>query len=149
MIISILFSNGLIEMPTTALIHTFRFPIPPTLNQLTNLARTHWSKSAKSKKTWTRDMVILCHGAPKFPGKVWAEIIWQPKTFAVDPLDNLPAALKPILDAMVLSGVLKNDNAITLSSPSISYWERGDGEVIITLSESPEFLKERFLKYFS
>lgn len=120
---------------------TLEFPLPPTLNEQINLARTHWSKSAKIKKNWTNKIaaIALQQQAPAFPGKVWINFTWY-VTLASDQ-DNVAAAAKYLCDGLVTAGVLKKDNLTIIQSPVLHCYEKRSqktpGKVIVNIDESP------------
>lgn len=117
------------------MISTFTIdPLPPTLNEIIGQARTHWSKGASQKKEWTNDVVIQLKGqdVPAFSPPIWLIFTWYIPTFGNDP-DNVSAAAKFILDGMVESGVIPNDNLMNIYSPYIHFYERGTKKVEVTI----------------
>lgn len=116
---------------------TLRCPIPPMLNEQINLARTHWAKSAQVKKQWTRDIAFMCAGLPKFLGPVWLSFKWQPKKWPNLDADNCVASAKYILDSLVQAGIIQDDSLKVIQSPYIHYFEKGNNEVIVTISAKP------------
>lgn len=107
--------------------YTVILPLPPTLNQQIDLARTHWSKSAKVKKIWTKRIASLLYDAPQFEGAVWQKFTWF-VTFRNDS-GNVSAATKYIDDALVDQKVIKKDNLTIIQSPVLHYYiKRKKGE---------------------
>ena len=110
------------------------YPLPPTLNDQINSARSHWSKSAATKKKWTNTIALLSKDLPQFPDKVWLELFYSVKTFARD-ADNISASRKFLMDGLVQAGVIRNDNLTIVQSPIIEWFERGKvDEVTIVIS---------------
>ena len=114
--------------------------IPPTLNQQINSARTHWTKSASAKRKWTGEICKLAklQGLQQFPDKVWLAFDWQIKNRASDP-DNINAAAKYIMDGLVDAGVLIKDSLMVIQSPVVHEYSKGDGMVLVTISDRPIF----------
>ena len=88
------------------------FTIPttfPGMNEIIDMARDHWSKSAEQKKTWTETAYysISKRGYLVKPPYT-IEFRWYEKNAKRD-LDNIMAAQKFILDALVKRGVFPND----------------------------------------
>lgn len=83
----------------------------PGLNNYINAERSHRQKAAKMKKQY-QDAVILCirsQRIPTFDGPVYMYYTWIEKDRRRDK-DNVAAfGRKVIQDALVRSGVLKND----------------------------------------
>ncbi len=127
------------------MIETLTFQIPPSLNAQINKARANRFLAAKEKKALTLKIKRWCEmqGCQKFPGKVWVSISWQIKSFANDPVDNLPASLKGILDGMVLAGVLTKDSAMVIQSPIVHHVSHGNNTVTIEVCDRPIWKLER------
>lgn len=120
------------------MIETFNFPLPPTLNNQINLARSHWSKSSSVKKEWTNKIALLSRNKTQFTGKVWLEFTWYVKSFARD-ADNISASAKYIMDGLVKAGIIKNDNLTIIQSPVVHWYKKGDDYVIINISDKTIF----------
>jgi hypothetical protein len=126
-------------------VEKFRFDIcsDMTLNRVT---RMHHYVIAKHKKDFTLLAQLDCQNRHKFNGKVWIEIFYFLKK-NIDPIDNLPAALKPILDGMVKAGVIKGDDIGIIQSPLVSWHikiapkknQKICDFVVILVSEKPIF----------
>jgi len=117
-----------------AIVARATYPLPPTLNDQINSARSHWSKSAATKKKWTNTIALLSKDLPKFPDKVWLELFYSVKTFARDP-DNISASRKFLMDGLVMAGVITNDNLTIVQSPIIEWFEKGKvDQVTIVIS---------------
>jgi len=85
----------------------------PGLNEMINVARTNRYASAKQKKKYTRLVekeLIAQHCIPETPlTSISVTCIWTESGRARDP-DNIRVGIKYILDAMVNTGVLKDDS---------------------------------------
>lgn len=81
----------------------------PDLNEIIDAARSHWSKSAEQKKTYT-DMVYWCVKKAHLPKmqRVKVRITWFESNAQRDP-DNIHAGVKFIMDGLVLAGIIPND----------------------------------------
>jgi len=99
-------------------------PLPPTLNQQINEARSHWSKSAKTKKHWTNLIAVMLiqQQAPKFEGEIWLRYDWT-VSFRNDP-DNTAAAAKFINDGLTDAGVIVKDNLTIIQSPVLHFYNK-------------------------
>ena len=113
---------------------SFTSPLPPTLNNQIDIARSNRYKSAEIKKRWTNAIATECAQLPSFPGKVWLSFEWQIKSFARDP-DNIAAAAKYLLDGMVLARVIQRDNLTIIQSPVIHHYVKGADRVVVTISD--------------
>ena len=98
------------------------FPILDLLNKQLDTARGCRMEAAARKKELTQfvrgccSQVAIVPGTKK-PGKVWVGVEWHYSNDAIDPLDNLPASLKAILDAMVKEKILKDDSSRIIQFP--------------------------------
>ena len=85
----------------------------PGLNEMINVARTNRYASAKQKKKYTKKVekeLIAQHCIPETPmTSISINCIWTESGRARDP-DNIRVGIKYILDAMVNTGVLKDDS---------------------------------------
>jgi hypothetical protein len=61
--------------------------------------------------------------------------------------DNVAAAAKFIMDALVTGRAIRNDNLTVIQSPIVHYYHRssGDDGVLLRLSQSPDFLLDNFI----
>ena len=119
------------------------FPLPPSLNQIISTARSSRYKSASEKKAWTEDCEAICWGKYQFHSKVWLEVYWYLKR-SIDPADNLPATLKPILDGMVNAEIIVDDSMRIIQPPIITWFEvyKGESYVKVLVSDCPIYLGE-------
>jgi hypothetical protein len=84
----------------------YRFP---NMNDYTNACRSHWSKGAEDKKTWTDTVVWEAKAAKLKPmERAHISFTWIEKNMKRDP-DNISAAKKFILDGLQAAGVLPGD----------------------------------------
>lgn len=123
----------------------FKFDICHDMT-LNRVSRMHHQAIAKHKKDETMLAQLDCQNKHKFTGKVWIELFYFLKK-NIDPVDNLPAAMKPIFDGMVNAGVLKGDDIGVIQSPLVSWHIKVTPEknqkvsdfVVILVSEKPIF----------
>lgn len=86
------------------------FTIPgalPTLNEIIDASKSHWSAYAEMKKTYTQLVVFSCSRINKM-NYVDVSITWYCKNKKNDP-DNVASGTKFILDGLVTAGKLEND----------------------------------------
>jgi hypothetical protein len=98
------------------------FSIPPTLNAQIKAARGSKIAAARKKRELTQAIQSYCAQVALIPGikqegRVWIGLEWNYFNDAIDPLDNLPASLKPILDGLVKSGILQDDSSKIIRFP--------------------------------
>lgn len=126
-------------------VECFRFDICHDMT-LNRVSRMHHMTIAKHKKDITLLTQLDCANKKKFTGKVWIEIFYFLKK-NIDPVDNLPAALKPVFDGMVKAGVLKGDDIGIIQSPLVSWCikmtpkknQKVSDFVVILVSDKPIF----------
>lgn len=117
----------------------YEFPLPPTLNEIINIARQNRYASAKEKEYWTNYIAVLCRGRYKFPSEVWLEFTWRIKSKRRDP-DNIAASAKFPLDSLVKAGILKNDNLTIIQSPVIHWYEKAlTDSCVLLIADCPIF----------
>lgn len=117
----------------------FIFDMPPTLNVQIREARSHWSKSDKTKEIWTKRIQKWAEGAESFQGNVWIDFEWRIHTRNNDP-DNVSAAAKFVMDGLVDAGVIKGDSLMTIQSPVIHAYgkaPKGEERVRVRISDRP------------
>lgn len=90
---------------------TYKFPKPPSLNELIDKARGNLYAANNDKQKWTKKAKQCCEeqGVIPFSPKVWLSVEITYSTSTSD-FDNLVACLKPLLDGMVKAGVLQDDS---------------------------------------
>ncbi|MHC5612163.1 MAG: RusA family crossover junction endodeoxyribonuclease [Nostoc sp.] len=129
------------------MIFELTMPLPPSMNEIINQARSGWQASAGLKKYWTNligEFVKECGFC--LDGAVWIEFHWYLKNFGRDS-DNVAAAAKFIMDGLVTGQAIRNDNLTVIQSPVVHYYHRssGDDGVLLRLSQSPDFLLDNFI----
>lgn len=129
------------------MIFELTMPLPPSMNEIINQARSGWQASAGLKKYWTNligEFVKECGFC--LDGAVWIEFHWYLKNFGRDS-DNVAAAAKFIMDGLVTGQAIRNDNLTVIQSPVVHYYQRssGDDGVLLRLSQSPDFLLDNFI----
>ena len=129
------------------MIFELTMPLPPSMNEIINQARSGWQASAGLKKYWTNligEFVQECEFC--LDGAVWIEFHWYLKNFGRDS-DNVAAAAKFIMDGLVTGQAIRNDNLTVIQSPVVHYYHRssGDDGVLLRLSQSPDFLLDNFI----
>lgn len=113
-------------------------PLPPTLNDQIEYARTSKYKSAEVKKEWTKIIVTIAYSLEKFEGKVWLDFLWKVKNFGRD-ADNIWASAKYVMDGLVKAEKLKQDSLMIIQSPTTHHYERtkGDDTLVLTIGDKP------------
>jgi len=83
----------------------------PTLNEIINESRTHWSKNAKRKKHTEADIAVLILQQKFKPikGPVWISYQWICKDKRKDPSNIAAGGRKVIEDALVTCGIIEGD----------------------------------------
>ena len=81
----------------------------PSLNEYINECRKNKFAGAEMKKTIENDIALFITKLPKFENKIKIKFTWVESNKRRD-LDNICFAKKFILDALVKSGHMKDDN---------------------------------------
>lgn len=129
------------------MIYELSMPLPPTMNEVIDSARSGWQVSASLKKKWTSKIgTFVTECDFELLGVVWIEFHWYLKNYARD-ADNVAAAAKFIMDGLQHGNAIKNDNLTIIQSPVPHYYHRssGDDGVKVRLSEYPDFLLDNFI----
>lgn len=102
----------------------------PTLNQYIRAERGNMYKAAKIKKEKTLSIAreVLAQTRDIIDQKVDLEITWYTKGNS-DP-DNIYFGIKFILDGIVVSGLLKNDNQKCIGS-ILNTYVKGDKNLVV------------------
>jgi hypothetical protein len=79
----------------------------PSMNEIIEQSKQHWSVYRKSKETYTNMVAWACYKVPRMK-KVDLTITWFCEDRRKDP-DNIASALKYVCDGLVVAGVLEND----------------------------------------
>ena len=95
--------------------------LPPTLNDIIGAARNNKFASAALKKRWHKRLEPFVKDLPSIPAPVYMECVWYVKNSSRDP-DNIPSALKYILDALVINKKLTDDSLKIIKSPVIHHF---------------------------
>jgi hypothetical protein len=95
--------------------------LPPTLNDQISAARTNKYASAALKSQWHAIIRPFAYALPIWEGQLYLECVWYIKNASRDP-DNIPAALKYILDTLVETKRIKDDNLRIIQSPMIHHY---------------------------
>jgi Holliday junction resolvase RusA-like endonuclease len=126
-------------MKTTIL--TFN-ELPPTLNEIINVARRNRFASAKLKRDWGLKLTPAIKKLSKLKGEVYLECVWRVKNKNRD-ADNIAAALKFPLDVLVNCKVIKDDNIKVIKSPIIHHVEISNQEGFTLYLRDEEAFKKR------
>lgn len=93
----------------------------PSLNDYIGAERKHRMIAAKMKHEWTAIAAGCFKNIPKIDSPASIQFIWHEENSRRDP-DNIIFAKKFILDGLVTSGALENDNQKWITGLSDS-WE--------------------------
>ena len=96
-------------------------------------ARLHWRARYRENQRWAKLVGLLV--ANKRPPKplTKAELTLTRRSSSPTDYDNLVAAFKPVTDALVMAGVLADDDFETIGMPKFR-WEKAPpkkGEVVV------------------
>jgi Holliday junction resolvase RusA-like endonuclease len=125
-----------------------KFPILTLLNEQLNIARGNKQAAAAAKKELTTAIRARCSQIGALPGvkmdgKIWVGFEWHYWNDSIDPIDNLPASLKPTLDAMVKEKIIKDDSSKVIQFPIFHTRTKSkDHTVTINLFENYEDFKQ-------
>lgn len=106
----------------------------PSINEYIHVCRSNPYQAAKFKKDVERSIGIYISKLPVFDKPIKIAFHWVEENKRRD-LDNICAAKKFILDAMVKQGKLKDDNrkCVTAFTDTFSYAKKA--KVILTIEE--------------
>ena len=117
---------------------TFTIPIIfPSLNEIIESSKTHWSKYSKPKKGYTEIVASFTRQQLKPVRKYPVEITchWICKDRRQDP-DNVSAGVKFLLDGLVKAGIIKNDGFNEIKSIHHTFEvDKQNVGVVVTLNE--------------
>jgi Holliday junction resolvase RusA-like endonuclease len=107
----------------------------PSLNEYVNVCRTNKFKASKFKKNLEEDIMMFTNRLPRFENPVKIHFHWIEGNKRRD-LDNICFAKKFILDALVKSGKLQDDNrkCVTAFTDTFEYGE--ETKVILEIEEA-------------
>ena len=106
----------------------------PSLNEYVNVCRTNPYKASKFKKDLERDIGYFLQTLPSFDKPVKIHFHWIEQNRRRD-LDNVAAAKKFILDAMVKVGVLTNDNRKCVAAFTDTFSYDKEAKVVLEIEE--------------
>lgn len=112
----------------------------PKLNEIIDLARTHWAVSAKSKKENTELVRLQCLRMKPITSPVTMSFEWHVSSNH-DPDNISSGGRKVILDGMVESGKLPNDNQkwiVGFEGDYLYKCAKGQEKCIVTICEYEE-----------
>ena len=107
----------------------------PSLNEYVNVCRTNPYMASKYKKDLERDISVFLSKLPKFEQPIRIHFHWIEGNKRRD-LDNVCAAKKFILDAMVKCGLLKDDNRNCVTGFTDTFEYGKETKVIIEIEET-------------
>ena len=106
----------------------------PSLNEYVNVCRTNAYKASKFKKNLEEDIMMFTNRLPRFEKPVKIHFLWIEGNKRRD-LDNICFAKKFILDALVKSGKLKDDNRKCVTAFTDSFEYGDETKVILEIEE--------------
>lgn len=122
------------------------YPLPPSLNETINFARTGKYVSSGIKKKWNKLIADnSTHLKPYSPKrKVWLHFTWILKSKMKD-FDNVSSGIKYILDGLVIAGIIKDDSQKYVGNRLIHEFiidrEKGD-RCLVTISDDFKDIQE-------
>lgn len=128
------------------MIQKIYYPLPPSLNETINLARTGKYVSSGIKKKWNKLIADNSkHLKPYSPErKVWFHFTWILKSKMRD-FDNVSSGIKYILDGLVIAGIIKDDSQKYIGNRLIHEFiidrEKGD-RCLVTMSDDFNDIQE-------
>ena len=107
----------------------------PSLNEFINACRTNYHKANKMKHDVQEEIAKYISHLPKMKKPIWIDFLWTEKNSRRD-YDNISSAgRKFILDALVSSGKLPDDNRKYVTGFSDSFEVGKDYKVTLTIRE--------------
>ena len=106
----------------------------PSANDYINVCRTNPFKASKFKKDLENDIAFFLKELPHFEKPVSIHFTWIEENKKRD-LDNISFSKKFILDAMVKTGVLSDDNRKCVTSFIDSFGYGKESKVIVEIRE--------------
>lgn len=106
----------------------------PSLNEYINLCRTNKYKAAKFKADIEADIAIYLYQMEHYTNPIKIHFHWIEGNKRRD-LDNICFAKKFILDAMVKTGKLKDDNRKCVTAFTDSFYYGKETKVIVEIEE--------------
>ena len=109
----------------------------PSLNEYVRACRTNRYMGAKMKANYEDDICMFVKRLPHFERPVLIRFHWVEESRRRD-LDNVAFAKKFILDALVKSGVLENDDHKHVRGFSDTFGYGPEAKVIVTIEPLEE-----------
>lgn len=106
----------------------------PSLNEYIDVCRTNPYKASKFKKDLESTIGIFISRLPVFERPIKIHFHWVEENKRRD-LDNICAAKKFILDAMVKQGKLKDDNRRFVTAFTDTFEYQKEAKVVIEITE--------------
>lgn len=106
----------------------------PSLNEYIKACRGNKYGGASMKKQVESELMWYIRKLPKFENPIKIDFLWIEENKRRD-LDNISYGKKFILDAMVKSGILKDDNRRCVTAFSDSFAYDKDSKIILTITE--------------
>jgi Holliday junction resolvase RusA-like endonuclease len=107
----------------------------PSLNEYVNVCRTDRYKASKFKKNLEEDIMMFTNRLPRFENPVKIHFHWIEGNKRRD-LDNICFAKKFILDALVKSGKLQDDNRKCVYAFTDTFEYGEETKVILEIEEA-------------
>lgn len=107
----------------------------PSLNEYVNICRTNKYKASKFKKNLEDDIMMFTNRLPRFENPVKIHFHWIEGNKRRD-LDNICFAKKFILDALVKSGKLQDDNRKCVYAFTDTFDYGDETKVILEIEEA-------------
>ena len=107
----------------------------PSLNEYVNVCRTNRFKASKFKKNLEDDIMMFTNRLPRFENPVKIHFHWIEGNKRRD-LDNICFAKKFILDALVKSGKLQDDNRKCVYAFTDTFDYGDETKVILEIEEA-------------
>jgi Holliday junction resolvase RusA-like endonuclease len=122
----------------------FSIPLPPTLNEQINQARSHWTKSARTKDQWSAAVARAASGSHQFSADVWITLDFVLQRYTSRDWDNTVASAKFILDGLKDAGTIADDSFSVVQAvtpffrPAVKVGRKLEEEcVTVTVSDRP------------
>lgn len=106
----------------------------PSFNEYVNICRTNRYKANAFKQNLEDDIMLFTNRLPRFESPVTIRFHWIEATKRRD-LDNICFAKKFILDALVKSGKLKDDNRKCVTAFTDTFEYGDETKVILEIEE--------------
>lgn len=106
----------------------------PSLNEYVDICRTNAYKASRYKKNLEEDIMMFTNRLPRFMTPVTIHFHWIEGSRRRD-LDNVAFAKKFILDALVKSGKLKDDNRRCVTAFTDTFEYGDETKVILEIRE--------------